>query len=116
MEREFVVQLSPELFKVKTDIEAELREGNKTDEKLYSLILKAIEFLKEKRTGLPISKKLPIYRYYEGKYGITNLFMMKLTRGSRGFYTNVSGGALKILQIILEVEEEHKDYEKKGHY
>jgi len=116
MEREFVVQLSPELFKVKTDIEAELREGNKTNEKLYFLILKAIEFLKEKRVGLPISKKLPIYRYYKGKYGITNLFMIKLTRGSRGFYTNVSGGALKILQIILEVEEEHKDYEKKGHY
>jgi len=42
--------------------------------------------------------------------------MIKLTRGSRGFYTNVSGGEFKILQIILEVEEDHKDYEKKGHY
>ena len=116
MEREFIVQLSPELFKVKTEIEAELQKGNKTNEKLYFLILKAIEFLKEKRTGIPISKKLPIYSYYEKTYGITNLFMIKLTRGSRGFYTNVSGGELKILQIILEVEEEHKDYEKKGHY
>ena len=116
MKKEFVVQLSPELFKVKTEIEEELRRGNKTNEKIYSLILKAIEFLKEKRTGLPISKKLPIYHYYEQKYGITNLFMIKLTRGSRGFYTNISGGELKILQIILEVEEYHKDYEKKGHY
>jgi len=116
MEKEFVIQLSPELFKIKTDIETELLEGNKTNEKLYSLILKAIEFLREKRTGLPISKKLPIYNYYEKKYGITNLFMIKLTRGSRGFYTNISGGALKILQIILEVEENHKGYEKKGHY
>src|SRR3989344_3754899 len=102
MEKEFIVQLSSELFKSKTDIESEL--------------LKAIQFLKEKRTGLPISKKLPIYNYYEKKYGITNLFMIKLTRGSRGFYTNISGGALKILQIILEVEENHKGYEKKGHY
>lgn len=116
MEKEFVVQLSPELFKVKTEIEAELLAGNKTNEKLYALILKAIEFLKGKRTGLPISKKLPIYNYYREKYGITNLFMIKLTRGSRGFYTNVSGGQLRILQIILEVEEDHKDYEKKGHY
>ena len=116
MEKEFIVQLSPDLFKIKTEIEAELLAGNKTNEKLYSLILKAIEFLKGKRIGLPISKKLPIYNYYEKKYGITNLFMIKLTRGSRGFYTNVSGGQLKILQIILEVEEDHKGYEKKGHY
>jgi len=31
------------------------------------LILKAIEFLKSKRSGLPISKNLPIYKYYEKK-------------------------------------------------
>jgi len=116
MEKEFIVQLSPELFKAKTDIEAELHNGNKTNEKLYSLILKAIEFLKEKRTGLPVSKSLPIYNYYERKYSVTNLFIIKLTRGARGFYTNVSGGQLKILQIILEVEEDYKNYERKGHY
>src|SRR3989344_9387501 len=85
MEKEFIVKLSSELFKSKTDIESELLKGNKTNEKLYSLILKAIQFLKEKRVGIPISKKLPIYNYYEKKYGITNLFMIKLTRGSRGF-------------------------------
>lgn len=116
MEKEFVVQLSQDLFKVKTDIEEELREGNKTNEKIYNLIMKAIEFLKSRRVGIPMSKGLPIYKYYENKYGVTNLFMIKLTRGSRGFYTNVSGGELKILQIILEVEEDHKDYERKGHY
>ena len=116
MEKEFIVQLSSDLFSIKTEIEDELRNGNKTNEKLYSLILKSIQFLKEKRTGFPIAKELPIYRYYEKKYGITNLFMIKLTRGSRGFYTNVSGGELRILQIILEVEETHKGYERKGHY
>src|SRR3989344_6691848 len=100
MEKEFVVQLSPELFKIKTLIETELQNGNKTNEKLYSLILKAIDFLKKKRTGIPISKKLPIYKYFEKEYGITNLFMIKLTKGSRGFYTNVSGGQFKVLQII----------------
>jgi hypothetical protein len=116
MKKEFLIKLSPELFNVKTQIEDELLNGNKTNEKLYSLILKAIEFLKAKRTGILISKKLPIYKYFEKKYGVTNLFMIKLTRGSRGFYTNVSGGEFKILQIILEVEESHKDYEKKGNY
>ena len=114
--REFIVQLSPELFKVKVEIEKELQEGNKTNEKLYSLIQKAIQFLKEKRTGAIIPKRLPIYDYYKKKYGVTNLFMIDLTRGSRGFYTMVSGGELKVLQIILEVEESHKDYEKKGKY
>ena len=45
MEKEFIVKLSSELFKSKTDIESELLKGNKTNEKLYSLILKAIQFL-----------------------------------------------------------------------
>jgi hypothetical protein len=116
IDKEYIVQLSPELFKAKIEIEKELQEGNKTNEKLYSLILKAIQFLKEKRNGAIISKKLPIYSYYEKRYGITNLFIIDLSRGSRGFYTVVSGGELKVLQIILEVEETHKDYEKKGHY
>ena len=116
MEKEFIVQLAPELFKVKIEIEKELENGNKTDEKLYLLILKSIDFLKEKRKGIVISKKLPIYKHFEKKHGITNLFMIKLTKGSRGFYTSVSGGQLKILQIILEVEENHKNYDKKGKY
>ena len=92
------------------------KTGNKTNEKLYLLILTAIEFLKSRRNGIPISKSLPIYKYYEKQYGITNLFMIKLSKGSRGFYTNVSGGQFKVLQIILEVEETHKSYEKKGNY
>jgi hypothetical protein len=116
MEKEWVVQLSSDLFKNKTEIEAELLKGNKTDEKLYNLIIKAIQFLKEKRTGMPIPKGLPIYQFYEKKYGVTNLFLMKLSKGSRGFYTSVSGGELKILQIILGVEEDHKSYERKGNY
>ena len=116
MNKEFVVQLAPKLFEVKVEIENALSKGNKTDEKLYLLILKAINFLKEKRTGLPISKKLPIYKYFEKEYGVTNLFMIKLTKGARSFYTNVAGGQLKVLQIILEVEEDHKNYEKKGKY
>jgi len=44
------------------------------------------------------------------------LFIIDLSRGSRGFYTVVSGGEFKVLQIILEVEETHKGYERKGKY
>ena len=37
--KEFVTQLSEELFQTKIDIEKELSEGNNSNEELYSLIL-----------------------------------------------------------------------------
>jgi hypothetical protein len=114
--KETVPQLTQELFKVKVRIEKELSQGNKTNEDLYSLIMKAIDFLKNKRTGEPISKRLPIYKYFEKHYGVTNLFLIKISREARAFYTNVFGGESKILQIILEVHKTHKEYEKKGGY
>lgn len=114
--KEFIPKLSKELFEVKIQIEDELRNGNKTNEKLYSLIQKSSDFLKHRRKGEPISKKLPIYKYFESKYGITNLFLIKLTKEARAFYTNTSQDEFTILQIILEVHETHKEYEKKGGY
>lgn len=114
--KEFITQLSSELFKTKIEIEKELSYGNKSNEELYLLILKSIEFLKSGRKGEPISKKLPIYKYFYKKYGITNLFLIKLSRGARAFYTNTSKDEFKILQIILEVHQTHKEYEKKGGY
>lgn len=114
--KEFVTQLSKDLFQTKIEIEKELSKENKSNAELYSLILKAIDFLKSKRKGDPISKKLPIYKYFEGKYGITNLFLIKLTKEARAFYTNTSQDEFKILQIILEVHRTHKEYEKKGGY
>ena len=114
--KKFVLKLSKNLFQTKIDIEKELREGNKSDEELYLLILKVIGFLKAGRKGEPISKKLPIYKYFEDKYGITNLFLVKLTKEARAFYTNTSQNEFEILQIILEVHETHKEYEKKGKY
>jgi len=59
-----VPKLSRELFETKIKIEEEFEKGDKSDEELYSLILKAIEFLKLKRKGEPISKKLLIYKYF----------------------------------------------------
>ena len=112
----FIPKLSRELFEVRSEIEKELKKGNKTNEKLYLLIEKAIEFLKQKRKGEPISKKLPIYKYFENKFGITNLFLIKITKEARGFYTNTAQNEFAILQIILEVHKTHKEYEKKGGY
>ena len=114
--KELITQLSKDLFQTKIKIEKELSSGNKTNQELYLLILKTIDFLKAGRMGEPISKKLPIYRYFEKEYGITNLFLIKLTKEARAFYTNVSEGKYKILQIILEVHKTHKEYEKKGKY
>jgi|TARA_B100002003_G_C13908043_1_gene442063 hypothetical protein len=114
--KEGVTKLSRSLFQSKIEIEKELSEGNKTNEELYQLILKSIEFLKFGRTGEPVSKKLPIFKYFYSKYGVTNLFIIKLTREARAFYTNTSHDEYKILQIILEVFEKHKEYEKAGGY
>ena len=114
--KETIPQLSQELFNTKIKIEEELSRGNKTNEDLYNLILKTIDFLKNKRIGEPVSKKLPIYKYFEKEYGITNLFLIKVSKEARAFYTNVSGGEYKILRIILEIHKTHKDYEKKGGY
>jgi hypothetical protein len=113
---EFVTKLSKELFQTKIEIEQELAQGNKTNEDLYRLIIKTIDFIKAERKGLPISKKLPIYQYFENKYGVVNLFLIKLTKEARAFYTNTSRDEFKILQIILEVHQTHKEYEKKGGY
>ena len=90
--KETIPQLSQELFKIKLNIEEELSQGNKTNEDLYNLIIKTIDFLKNKRRGEPISKKLPIYKYFEKQYRITNLFLIKISKEARAFYTNVSGG------------------------
>ena len=114
--KDFVPKLSNELFLSKIEIEKELASGNKSNENLYRLILKAENFLREGRKGAIISKKLPIYKYFEEQYGVNNLFLFDLSNEARAFYTNVSQDEFKILQIILEVCETHKEYEKKGKY
>lgn len=38
--KDYVTQLSSELFKTKIRIESELQKGNKTNEDLYQLIIK----------------------------------------------------------------------------
>ena len=114
--KELIPKLSKELFELKIKIEKELSKGDKTNENFYKLINRAIDFLKQKRTGAPISKKLPIYKYFEKKYGITNLFLIDISKEARAIYTSVSNNEYKILQIVLEVYKSHKEYERKGGY
>ncbi len=58
-----------------------------------------MDFLKAGRKGELISKKLLIYNYFEEKFGVTNLFIIDLTKEVRGFYTNTSQDEFTILQI-----------------
>jgi len=114
--KEYEVQLSQSLFQIKIEIEKELRDGNKSNAEFYSLINKAIDFLKVNRRGEPISKKLPIFKYFWQRYGINNLYLIKLSKEARAFYTYTSQDKFKILQIILEIFDSHKKYEKRGGY
>jgi len=114
--KELVPKLSKELFELKIKIEKELFNGNKTNENMYSLINKSIYFLKQKRSGAPISKKLPIYKHFEKKYGITNLFLIDISKEARAIYTNTAQDEFTILQIVLEIYESHKEYSRIGGY
>jgi len=114
--KQYIIQLSENLFQTKIEIEKELREGNKSNAEFYLLILKTIEFLKTNRRGDPVSKKLPIYKYFQNKYQVNNLYLIKLTKEARALYTYISQDRFKILQIVLEIHETHKEYEKKGGY
>ena len=116
MRKEFVPKLSKDLFELRIKIEKELSAGNKTHENFYQLINKSLGFLENERTGAPISKKLPIYKYFEKEYGIANLFLIDVSREARAIYTNTANNEFQILQIVLEIYESHKDYEKRGGY
>lgn len=42
--------------------------------------------------------------------------MLKLSSEARALYTYLTPDDFKVLQIILEIHETHKEYEKKGGY
>jgi len=108
--------LSFELLSLKVKIEKELLNGNKTNQDIYVLINKAINFLKSGRVGEPISKKLPLFKYFNKKYDVTNLSLIKLNSEARAIYTYQNPNEFEVLQIILEIHETHKEYEKRGSY
>jgi len=65
--------------------------------------------------GEPIAKKL-IPKEYKIKYGITNLFRVKLPKFWRMLYTLTNGNSeIEIIAFILDVID-HKEYDKKLGY
>ena len=66
MKKEFIVQLSGDLFQTKIDIEKELVKGNKSNADLYALIIKTIDFPAKLNMGDLISAT--IVQKLEGDY------------------------------------------------
>jgi mRNA-degrading endonuclease RelE of RelBE toxin-antitoxin system len=108
------IQLSKEFAKEFAALQKRSEKGDGDAEKLLKLIEKGIAKLVESHeAGQKIQKKLwP--RYYEQKYGIANLWRLRLDSCWRMIYTIV-GENVRIVTVILEVME-HKDYDRRFGY
>lgn len=65
--------------------------------------------------GEPISKKL-IPKEYIKKYEITNLWWVALTKEARLIYSITTPNQVEILSLIIEIFDNHKNYEKRFKY
>ena len=108
------IQLSQEFAKEFANLQKRVEKGEGEAEYLLKLIDKGIARLVENyESGQKIQKKLwP--RYYVRKYGINNLWRLRLDNYWRMIYT-VIGERVRIVAIILEVLD-HKEYNKKFGY
>ena len=93
---------------------AKLASSTSEERRLYGLIGRALDDLKEDPfMGIKIPRKLwP--REYVQKFGINNLWKYDLPNGWRLIYT-VKGDAVQIVSIILEWFD-HKSYERRFNY
>ena len=75
-----------------------------------------MEFVKENfRYGQPVAKAL-IPKEYRLKYGVTNLYHVKLPSFWRMLYSIVSGdGGVEIIAFVLDILD-HPTYDKKFGY
>ena len=108
------IQLSKEFSEEFARLQKRSEKGDGEAEKLLKLIEKGIAKLVEDReAGQKIQKRLwP--RYYEQKYGISNLWRLRLDSYWRMIYT-IIGESLRIVTVVLEVMN-HKDYDKRFGY
>lgn len=65
--------------------------------------------------GEPISKRL-IPKDYLRKYKVNNLWWISLTKEARLVYSITTPNKVEILAIIVDVFDNHKDYERKFRY
>ena len=86
------------------------------DDQLRKAIDKSIKNIKSNAFyGEPISKRL-IPKDYIRKYKINNLWWIGLTKEARLVYSITTPNKVEILAIIIDVFDNHKDYERKFRY
>jgi hypothetical protein len=108
------VNLSLEFSAELSALEKKKEKGDGDAGYLLKLIEKGVEKLsRDYECGQKIQKKLwP--RYYSTKYGISNLWRLRLDGYWRMIYT-VTGNRICIVAVILEVLD-HREYDKRFGY
>ncbi|MBL7160934.1 MAG: hypothetical protein ISS93_03750 [Candidatus Aenigmarchaeota archaeon] len=108
------IQLSQEFSKEFATLQKRAEKGEGEAEYLLKLVGKGITKLVESReAGQKIQKRLwP--KYYVQKYGISNLWRLRLDDYWRMIYTLLNG-KIRIVAVILDVID-HKEYNKRFGY
>lgn len=108
------IQLSREFSKEFAELQKRAENGEGEAEYLLKLVDKGIaKIINNHESGQKIQKKLwP--EYYSQKYGVTNLWRLRLDNFWRLIYT-VMSDRIKIVAIVLDVLN-HRDYDKKFGY
>ena len=108
------IQLSQEFAKEFAELQKRTEKGDGNAEYLLRIIEKGIAKLIENReAGQKIQKKLwPMF--YVQKYGISNLWRLRLDDSWSMVYT-IIGEQVRIVTVILEVLD-HKEYDKRFGY
>jgi len=108
------INLSQEFAKEFSELQRRREKGDGEADYLLRLIEKGIARLVENyECGQKIQKNMwP--KYYVGKYGINNLWRLRLDDYWRMIYT-IIGEQVRIVAVILEVLN-HKEYDKRFGY
>ncbi|MCX6818348.1 MAG: type II toxin-antitoxin system RelE/ParE family toxin [Candidatus Aenigmarchaeota archaeon] len=108
------INLSQEFAKEFSDLQRRIEKGDGEAEHLLKLIEKGIaKLIENHESGQKIRKNLwP--KYYVNKYGINNLWKLRLDDYWRMIYT-IIGEQVRIVAVILEVMN-HKEYDKRFGY
>jgi len=109
------IKLSPEAEEVYKHLNREA-PNSKTERMILKAINQKVELIKSNpHYGDAVSKKL-FPEEYRKKYGITNLFRVKLPAFWRMLYTLTDGeNEVEIIAFVLDVID-HKEYDKKFGY
>jgi hypothetical protein len=85
---------------------------SKTEKTILNAVKKKVELIKmNPHYGEPISKKMIPKKYIE-KYGVTNLFWVKLPNFWRMIYTLTRGeSVVEIIAFVIDIYN-HKEYNK----